>query len=176
MPATRKGELGELVESARVHRTLEVDDLFHGLPVLRPAKLVEFRFARAPEVENGVLTRQAQEEPALLLPDAHRLLVTPYVALGQPVAQPAIGLPEERHVRLGDADLLFELAIQRLLERLAPADTALRELPASAAGPATEKHLVAVHQDDAHVGAKTIGIDEVAHLSTDSLPQGTASD
>ena len=34
---------------------------------------------------------------------------------------------------------------------------------------------VVQHQDDAHIGTKTIGVDEVAHPVTDSLPQGAAA-
>ncbi len=65
---------------------------------------------------------------------------------------------------LVDADLLLELAVERLLERLAAAHSALRELPAATARAAAEKHLLAVHQYDAHVGSKTFRVDQVAHF------------
>ena len=139
---------------------------FTGSQYVRPAILIELRFGGAREVEGGVRPSQPQQEPALLLADAHRLLIAPDVARREAVAQPAVRLPEQRHVRLGDADLLFELAVQCLFERLSAAHTALGKLPAAPTGAATEKHLVAVHQDDAHVGPKTIGVDEVAHLAT----------
>src|SRR5579883_1813413 len=165
--AAREGERCQLGEGAHVHRPLEVDHLAHRLPVVRPAPLVELRLARAPEVE-AHLVAQAQQEPALLLPGAHRALVAAHVARRQPVAQPALGLADELHGRLAHPDLLVQFAVQRLLERLPAAQPALRELPALAPGAAPEEDLRAVHQDDADVGAETVRVDDVRHGSAES--------
>src|SRR6478672_2878131 len=172
--AARKGKPGELTERAHVHRALEVDDLAHRFPVRHPAPLVELRLAGAGKIE-AHLALEAQQEPALLLPGAQRLLVAPHVARRQAVAQPALGLPDELHVRLRDADLLVQFAKQRLLERLPAAQPALRELPALAPGAPPEKDLRALHQDDADVGAETIRVDDVAHCVVQSLPQRAAA-
>src|SRR4029077_19726976 len=110
-------------------------------------------------------------EPALLLPRAHRLLVAPHVACRQAVAQPALGLTDELHLLLLDADLLLELAVQRLLEGLTAPQAPLRELPAAAGTPA-EEHLGIPHEHDTDVGAEAVRVDDVVHLGCQSLPQG----
>src|SRR5438874_2145750 len=45
------------------------------------------------------------------------------------------------------------------------AHPALGKLPAAPAGAAAEEHLIAVHQHDADVAAKTVRIDDVAHVA-----------
>src|SRR5919108_5422737 len=85
------------------------------------------------------------------------------VALRQAVAQPAGALADELDAGSGEADLLVELAIERLLRLLAEAHSALGELPAASAGAATEEDALAVHQHYGHVAAKAVGIDMVAH-------------
>ena len=55
---------------------------------------------------------------------------------------------------------------QRVLGRLVPLYAALRELPAATIAARAQKHfLLAAQQDDADVGAKTLGVDIVAHRS-----------
>src|SRR5580700_2550006 len=80
-------------------------------------------------------------------------------------------MADELHLRLLEADLLLELAVQGLLGRLSGAHPALGKLPAAPAGAAAEEHLIAVHQHDADVAAKTVRIDDVTHQGI-SLPQG----
>ncbi len=72
-------------------------------------------------------------------------------------------MADEFHLRLVETNLFIELAVQGLLGRLSGAHPALGELPAAPAGAAAEEYLFAVHQDDAHVAAKTVRIDDVAH-------------
>src|SRR5246500_3865868 len=107
--AAGEGEICQLGECPGVHGALEIDHFLHRLPVSRPAELIELRFAGMGEVEPGIVPFQAQEEPALLLADAHRLLVAPHVARREAIAQPAFGLTEEGHIRLGAPDLFLHL-------------------------------------------------------------------
>src|SRR6059058_4679185 len=85
--------------SARVYGPLEVDDFAHRLPVRRPAPLVEFRLAGAAEIETDVAPFRAQQEPALLLTDAHRALIAADVARRQAVPQPPGRLADELEAR-----------------------------------------------------------------------------
>src|SRR4029077_12546336 len=124
----------------------------------------------AAEIEADLGALQAQQEPALLLADAHRMLIAPDVARRQPVTQPAVGVADEFHAGGGETDLLIELAVQGLLGPLSGAHPALGKLPAAPAGAAAEEHTIAVHQDDADVAAKTVRIDDIAHEGI-SLPQ-----
>src|SRR6185312_15586186 len=78
--ALRERERRKLEERALIDAALEVDHLAHWLPEACPSPLVEFRLVRAPEVKLHRLVPQAQQKPALLLPDAERLLVAPHVA------------------------------------------------------------------------------------------------
>src|SRR6185312_5900330 len=161
--APGKGQGRELQEGTLIHPTLEVDALFHRVPEARPPALVELRLIRAPEIKPHRLAAQPQKEPALLLADAHRLLVAAHVARRQPVAQPASGVPEELDISLNEPDLLVELAENGLLETLALAHAALRKLPAAAArAPAEEDLARAAHQHDADIRAKAIRIDDIS--------------
>jgi len=108
------------------------------------------------EIESRFCALQPQQEPALLLADAHRMLVAADVARRQAVAQPTARMADELDLRLPEADLLIELAVQGLLGRLSGAHPALGKLPAAPAGAAAEEYLLAVHQDDADVAAKTV--------------------
>src|SRR5882672_9099529 len=64
-----------------------------------------------------------------------------------------------------EPDLFLQFAIQRLFDRLALAYATLRKLPATAAGSLAEEYLaIAAHQQDADIGAKTLGVDPVAHV------------
>src|SRR5579862_7778741 len=130
----REGERREFGERARVDRALEVDDLAYRLPPARPAPAVELGLIGPPEIEPHVIIRELQKKPALLLPDAQRLLVAADEARRQAVAQPPGGRADELDARAFDADLLGELAEDRLLGGLPLAHTALGKLPASAAG------------------------------------------
>src|SRR6185437_7028548 len=153
----RERDLRQFGERLDVDRPLEIDHFPHRLPPRRPAPLIELRLVGAAEIERDGLLFQSQQEPALLLPDAHGLLVATDVARRQPIAQPARALAHELDIRLAQADLLVQFAVQRLLQRLAFAYAALGKLPPASAGPATEKHLaIVVHQDDADIGAESV--------------------
>src|ERR671937_42157 len=65
----RKGERRKLGERALIHGSLEVDDLAHRIPVVRPAPLIELGFIGPIERELRVVALQAQQEPALFLAD-----------------------------------------------------------------------------------------------------------
>src|ERR1700730_12425324 len=114
-PPPRESEVAKLLERARIHRALEVDDFTHRFPVRGPAPLVEFRLTGVAEIEPDLGALQAQQEPALLLADAHRMLIAPDVARRQPVTQPAVGVADEFHAGGGETDLFIELAVQGLL-------------------------------------------------------------
>src|SRR6185437_495190 len=125
--------------------------------------LVELRLIRAPEIEIHRLASQPEKEPALLLADAHRLLIAAHVARGQPVSQPASGVPEELDVGLLEPDFLIQLPEHGLLEALALTHATLRKLPAAPARAPPEEDLAcAAHQHDADVRAKAIRIDDVS--------------
>ena len=80
----------------------------------------------------------------------------------QAIAQPAPRAGDDFHLVRAQADLLRELAVQRLFGPLAAADPALRELPAARGhAPADEDLAVVVHQDDADVRPVAVGIDVV---------------
>ena len=70
------------------------------------------------------------------------------------------------------ADLLLQLPIQRMLDRLALAHTTLRELPAARPGALSEKYLAAIaHQDDADIGSIPLRVDPVAHAEGSARAQ-----
>ena len=91
----------------------------------------------AVEAQLGFIGDEPQQEPALLLADA----AVAHILARQAVAQPAAGRAEHLDVPRLQADLLVQLAEQRLLDLLAAIDAALRKLPAAAPDPAAEEHL-----------------------------------
>src|SRR5581483_5498028 len=113
----------------------------------------------------GVLGEEPQREPLLLLSDADGIAAAPDIASRQSVTQPIASDAQDLHVRRLQAELLEELAIQRLLGALAGIDAALRELPRVLADALGPKHLPCPSgQDDAHVGPVAFGVDHARIL------------
>src|SRR5690349_3866491 len=101
------------------------------------------------------------------------MAIPPHVARGEPIVQPGGRLAEEHDIVAREADLLVQLAKERVLGLLAVAHAALGKLPAAAAGAPAEKHLPrAAHQDDAHVRAKAFGVDHITHAEVESATAG----
>src|SRR5690606_18830622 len=151
---------GQFLQGAAVDLTLEGDHLAEGIPVTDPAPAIEFRLAGQIHAYPGVIAEQAQQEPLLLLADAQRLAVGAHQALRQPVAQPAPGAGQDAHVVGIMADLLVQLAIQGLLGGLIGIDAPLGKLPGVLVDAARPEYLPdIVGQDDADIGAETIGVD-----------------
>jgi hypothetical protein len=101
----------------------------------------------------------AQQIPQLLLTDAG-WSVAPQVTARDQVAQPALRGTEQLHVLTGEADLLMQLAEQRLLRRFVVLDAALWKLPGVLADAPPPKNVPGiVHQDDADVCSKAFRID-----------------
>src|SRR5579863_274625 len=134
-----KGDRSQLGQGAHVDRALEVNHLTHGVPVGDPPELVEFGLWSATEVELHVLLLDSQQKPALLLSDAHGLLVAPHVLGGKPVAQPSRGLSQHHDVPARKPDLLIELAISSGFEALTGSNPPLGELPSPAPDLPAEK-------------------------------------
>jgi hypothetical protein len=64
-------------------------------------------------------------------------------------------------------DFLFQFPIQCLLGRLVTPHAALRKLPSTTPGAATQEHLPIVSdQYDSHVGTKSLRVDEIGHGDT----------
>ena len=128
--------------------------------------MIEFRLISLAKVELHLRALQAQQEPTLLLPDAHRMLIPANVAGGQTVPQPAGGAADKFDVIPRHPDFFVQLAVSSVVEPLTEADTALGKLPTPSAGAAPEKNVaLAAHQNDANVRAKAVCIDDVAHVS-----------
>src|SRR5690606_38828734 len=148
----RESERTELRQRAHVDEPLEINDLLDRPPVVDPAAPIEFRLVREIEAKPLGVAVQLQQEPALLLADTERRLLAADVALRQAVAEPVLGLADERDVLRLETDLLAQLPVHRTLDALFRLDAALRELPPAAVPPSGNQHTpVAVHQDDADV-------------------------
>src|SRR5690606_25797735 len=79
--AVRESQRPELAERANVDEPLEVDDLLDRTPVVDPATAVEFRLVGQIEAQALRIAMQLQQEPALLLPDAERGLLSADITL-----------------------------------------------------------------------------------------------
>src|SRR5882757_7581377 len=106
----RESDWRELHERARVDQAFEVNHFLDGLPVRRPPPLVEFGFIGLAKVELHIGALQSQQEPPLLLSNAHRTLIAANVTGGKPVPQPAGGTSDKFDVSTRHSDLLVELA------------------------------------------------------------------
>ena len=156
----------ELEKRAGIDQAFEVNHFLDRLPIGSPAPLIEFGFIGLAKIELHLCAFQAQQEPTLLLPDAHRMLIPANVAGGETVPQPAGGAADKFDVISRHSDFFVELAVGRVFEPLADAHTALRKLPTPAAGTASEKNIpLAAHQDDANVRAEAVCVNDVAHVS-----------
>ena len=111
--------------------------------------------------------RQPQQEPTLLLTDAQRSLMASHQIVGKSIGQPICREASDANVRSRQADFFFELPKQGHLRFLATLDTSLRELPAAVTDAPPQKNTaVAMHQQNADVGAKTVCVDEICHASS----------
>src|SRR6185436_20515587 len=100
-----KRQRPELVQRLHVDRSLEIDDLLDGAPVVDPAAAVELGLGRQIETHAVRVRRELQQEPALLLADAERRPLTANVAIGQAIARPAFRGSDELDVRWRETDL-----------------------------------------------------------------------
>src|SRR5690606_31379224 len=122
--AIRKGQRPELCQRTDVNEPLEVDDLLDRPPVVDPAASIEFRLVAQIEAQAVGFAVQMQQEPALLLPHAHRGLLAADVALGQAVAEPALRPADQLDVAGLEADLLVQLPVHRRFRALVRPDAA----------------------------------------------------
>src|SRR5258706_3373457 len=147
----------QLVQRTRVDPALEVDHFADRLPVIHPPPAVEFRLAGQVEAKLRLGMPQAQQVPALLLPDHKPPGIAPHEACGQAVAQPPACLGHDPDILARQTDLLVEFAEQRFLGGFAPPYAALGKLPALATGAATdEQPAIVMHQHDADIGPKAV--------------------
>src|ERR1700722_4358629 len=94
------------------------------------------------------------------------MLIPANVAGRQTVPQPAIGAANKFDVIPRHSDFFVEFTVGGILEPLTGTNTALRKLPTPATRAASKKNFALVaHQDNANVRAKTVCIDDVAHVS-----------
>src|SRR3989344_3467821 len=147
-------------ECATIDLALEGDHLPQRIPVTDPAPAIELGLAGQIHAYTVLGAGQAQQEPLLFLADAQRLAVGSHQALRQTITQPATGAGEDLHILLFQAHFFVEFAKQRLFRRFTGVDTALGDLPGILIDPPSPQHLTdIIGQDDADIGAKTIGID-----------------
>ena len=99
----------ELEKRARIDQAFEVNHFLDRLPVRSPAPLIEFGFIGLAKIELHVRTLQAQQEPTLLLPDTHRMLIPANVAGRQTVPQPASGAADKFDVISRHSDFFEQL-------------------------------------------------------------------
>ena len=152
----------QLLQRAAIDPFLEIDDMIDRIPVVDPFPLIELGRAAGIEPQAFLARGQAQQEPFLLLPDAHRLAVTPHHAARQLVAQPAVGGAENPDIAGLEPDFLPQLAVHRLLCVLARIDAALRKLPGILPhAPGPEHGAIGVAQDNADIGAISIRINHL---------------
>src|SRR3990167_4799625 len=153
---------GQFLQCLTIDSALEVDHLTDGVPVTHPAPAVELRFPAVIEADVGFVAQQAQEKPFLLLADARILAGATHITAWQTVAQPALSLREDLHMRGLQPDLFVQLAIERIARGFTAVDTALGKLPsvvADAFGP--EHAAVRVADHDAHIGAEAVLVDDI---------------
>src|SRR5581483_10658131 len=143
-----------------------VNHFLDRLPVRGPAPLIEFRLIGLAKVELHLRAFQAQQEPTLLLSDAHRVLIPANVAGGKTVPQPSGGAANKFDVNPRHSDLFVQLAVGSVFEWLSDTNAALRKLPTPTASAASQKNFaLAAHQNDADVRAKAVCVDVVSHVS-----------
>src|SRR5262249_13170185 len=136
----RKGETGQMAQRFGIDPALEIDDRAHRLPVADPAPAIELRLTGTGEIELHLVALHAEQEPALLLADARRLLIAADVARRQPIPQPVAGTPHQAHIVGREADLFVQLAEDCLLRLLPDAHATLRELPPASTGAPTQEY------------------------------------
>src|SRR6056297_4095757 len=156
---------GQLEQSPGVDPALEVDDLVDRPPVIHPAPAVELGRMAQVEAQPLLGGDETQQEPALLLADADRVVAlapAADVALGQAIGDPVPGGTQDPDVVALEAEFLVQLPEHRLLRALAPVDAALGELPPLAPGAAGQQQTAGVvRQYDADVRAEAVLVDIV---------------
>src|SRR5258706_1660043 len=110
----------QFVQRTRVDPALEVDHFADRLPVIPPPPAVEFRLAGQVEAKLRLGMPQAQQVPALLLPDAQRLGIAPHEACGQAVAQPPACLGHDPDILARHTESPVYIPEKTLLGGLAP--------------------------------------------------------
>src|SRR6056297_2496905 len=129
--------LRELAQRTPVYFTLEIHDLIQRVPVAYPLPVIELGLGVVGEADAGIVGKQPEQIPFLLLANAHRLLTFANIALWQAVAEPAPGAGDDIHGGCRQANLFFELTIERVFRLFPGADAALRKLPGIAPANAT---------------------------------------
>src|SRR3546814_14357447 len=112
----------------RPPRSTRTDTLF---PYTTLFRSVELGLVGGVQAQFAVGAGELQQEPDLLLADAHQPVVAADGPVRQAVAQPARGHPQHGHVVRPQAGFLLQLAVHRLQRRLVGVHPALRELPAA---------------------------------------------
>src|SRR5260370_365429 len=133
----REHQSAQVMQGTDVDATLEVHDLAHGRPIIRPSPPVELRLLGAVEPQLRLFGDEFEEKPPLLLSDAPVANVLPR----QAVAQPPLRGTQNLHVLALQADFFPQFAKQRIFHPLASVDSALGKLPATAADAATQEQL-----------------------------------
>src|SRR5690606_31921005 len=91
----RAGDLArercQVAQCAGIDPALERHHVFHRVPEVDPAPVVELRLGGQVQAQVAFLPGELQQVPDLLLADAHHLVVAPDGVARQPVAQPARG-------------------------------------------------------------------------------------
>src|SRR5882762_3919949 len=148
----------QVMQGADVDTPLEVHDLAHGRPVIRPPPPVELGLVGAIEPQLRLFGHELQKKPPLLLADATVANVLPR----QTVPQPALRGAQNPHVLRLQADFFLQFPVQRIFHPFAPVDAALGKLPATAADAATQEQLSgSPGQDDADICAETVSVNVI---------------
>src|SRR5690606_28355834 len=142
-----------------VHPALEGDNLVRRVPVVHPGEAIEFRLVTQVKAYAAAVGQQAQQEPALLLPDAHGLGALPDQVGRQAVAQPLAGPGHNLDVARPQADFLAQLAEGGRLRRFVPLYATLGKLPGILTDAFRPQHLALIVEDDEpDVGPEAIRI------------------
>src|SRR5258708_16454566 len=165
------------MQRAHVDSPLEIHHLAHRRPIISPAPAIEFGLVGQVEAQFRFLAGELQQIPALLLADA----AVAHILAGQTVAQPALRRSQHLDILALQTYFFLELAIQRVLHRLAAIDAALGELPTAPTDASTQKYFPrAASENDADIGAESVLVDVVGggldgHLVNCSISPGACA-
>lgn len=158
-----RGEQGlELTQGTPVDVALEEYDLARRPPIVDPAPVIELRMRCCGEIDARFPGNQAQQEPALLLADAHGAGASADESCRKAIIQPIPGFSDHFYV-LGLQPRLFgEFAVQGIFRALIALNPALRELPSILAAAAGPEHAArTIDQDDTHIGPVPLRINHL---------------
>lgn len=159
----REKQRSELAKCPLVDPAFKENDVPDSLPIVQPHPIVKFGSGVTIEPDALLIRAQLQQEPDLLLADAYRTPTTPDQMPRQPIAQPPASPSQDRHIVLPETDLLVQLAVERVFNRLAILNTALGELPrVFAAAPSPKHPPITISDNKAHVRPETVGINHLA--------------